>query len=282
MRFDTFASGLRLMYLNLYLKENVSFVTETTDWGFGISFNLKGLSRISVSALQDIVIVEAGKSGHFFFPGNTVLKEDYRNGQKLKISIVFDASVLSDFAKDDEEAFLPFLQGFKDQIPFSDRDRILPRMHQALNQILSCPYTGKTRSFFLESKTLELMTYKLEQIRSINRPSLRQYNVNPYDIERIHYAARRLLNDPVNPPDITALASAAGMSRSKFYRCFKHVFGHTPLDHLRSHRLGLAKTFLTKGRHNVTEAALAVGYNNLSHFTKIFTAEFGIPPHTVF
>ncbi len=278
-RIDTFASGLRLMYLNLQLKKKVSFVTDTTDWGFGIGFNLKGHSTVHASTLQDDFSVEAGKSGHFFFPGNTVLAEDYGIGQKLKISIIFDANILSDFARDDEEAFLPFLQGFKDQIPFSDRDRILPQMHQALNQILACPYTGKTRALFMESKALELMAYKLEQIRSRTRPALRQYGVSPYDIERIRHAAGRLLQDPVNPPDITTLAAAAGMSRSKFYRCFKQVYGYTPLDHLRTHRLHLAKGFLSRKRHNVTEAAVAVGYSNLSYFAKIFTAQFGVPPH---
>ncbi|WP_321415034.1 helix-turn-helix transcriptional regulator [uncultured Desulfobacter sp.] len=125
------------------------------------------------------------------------------------------------------------------------------------------------------------MAYKLEQIRYKTRSVLRQYRLSPYDIELIHHAAGNLLQDPVNPPDITTLAATSGMSRSKFYRCFKQIFGHSPLDHLRSHRLHLAKHFLIRGRHNVTEAAYAVGYNNVSHFTKIFTAQFGVLPHKV-
>lgn len=280
-RIDTFASGLGLAYTNLQFKEKVSFVIEPSDWVFGIGFSLKGHSRVHASTLQGDFTIEAGKSGHFLFPGTTVLAEDFSSDQRVKINISFDAKVLSDFARDDEEAFLPFLQGFKDQVPFADHGRILPQMHQALNQILACPYTGKTRALFLESKALELMAYKLEQIRSRTCHSLRQYGVNPYDIERIRHAAGHLRQDPVNPPDITTLAAAAGMSRSKFYRCFKQVYGHSPLDHLRNHRLHLAKGFLSRGRHNVTEAAFAVGYSNLSYFAKIFTTRFGVPPHQV-
>nr|WP_319396742.1 AraC family transcriptional regulator [uncultured Desulfobacter sp.] len=279
---DTFASGLGLVYTNVQLKEKIRTVTETTNWGFGIGFSLKGYSRVHNSALQGDFPIEAGKSGHSSFPGSTVLTEDIGPGRRVKINIVFDAGVLSDFARDDEEAFLPFLQRFKDQIPFVNHDRILPHMHQALNQVLTCPYTGKTRALFLESKALELMAYKLEQIKTKTRPSLRQYGVSPYDIERIRHAAGRLRHDPVNPPDITTLAVAAGMSRSKFYRCFKQVYGHSPLDHLRNHRLQLAKIFLSTGKHNVTEAAYAVGYSNLSYFARIFTAQFGISPHKVF
>ncbi len=282
VRIDTFSSGLRLMYLDLQFEKKVSFVTHVLDWKFGIGFNLKGHSTVSASTLRNEFPIEAGKNGHFFFPDTTVLTEKFSSGRRIKFAVYFDVDVLSEFSKDDEEPFLPFLQGLQDQIPFSDHDVILPPMHQTLNQILACPYTGKTRALFMESKALELMTYKLEQIRSRPHPSLRRNGAAPYDIERIHHAAGRLRQDPVNPPDITALAAATGMSRSKFYRCFKQVFGHSPLDHLRSHRLHLAKNFLTKGKHNVTEAAFAVGYNNLSHFTKIFTAEFGVAPHKVF
>ena len=281
VRIDAFSSGLRLMHLNLQPKKNASFATETTDCEFGITFKLKGHSSVSASALRDGFSIEAGESGHFFYPGDTVMTENLSVTQQVKICIFFDANVLLDFARDDEEAFLPFLQGFKDQIPFADRDRILPRMHLALNQILACPYTGKTRALFMESKTLELMAYKLEQIRSRTRPALRQYGVSPYDIERIRHAAGCLLQDPANPPDITTLATAAGMSRSKFYRCFKQVIGHSPLDHLRSHRLHLAKHLLTSGKHNVTETAFAVGYNNVSYFITLFTAQFGVTPHKV-
>ncbi len=276
---DTFASGLRLLYCNQQFKVKVSLSGETTDWWAGISFSLKGHSIVHASTLHGDFAGETGKSRLFFFPGTTVLSEDFSPGHRVKINIMFDAKVLFDCARDDEEAFLPLLQGFKDQAPYVDHDIILPRMHQALNQILVCPYTGKTRDLFLESKVMELITYKLEQIRTRTRPSSRQHGIPPYDIERIRHAARCLLQNPADPPDITTLAAAAGMSRSKFYKCFKQVFGHSPLDHLRNHRLQLAQNLLTGGKHNVTETAFAVGYNNLSHFTKIFTAEFGVPPH---
>ncbi len=278
-RIDAFASGLGLFYTDMQLKEDISIVSETTGWGFGIGFSLKGDSRVHNPTLQGNVLIKAGESGHSCGPGTTVQTEDFRSGRRIKINIVFDAKALSDFAKDDEEAFLPFLQGFKDQVPFFDNDTILPQMYQALNQILACPYTGKSRALFLEGKILELMAYKLEQIRYQTRSAMRKDRLSPNNIEQIRHAAGCLRQNPVNPPDITALAATAGMSRTKFYRCFKQVFGHSPLDHLRTHRLLLAKNFLTQGSHNVTEASFAVGYNNVSHFIKIFTAQFGVTPH---
>jgi len=58
-------------------------------------------------------------------------------------------------------------------------------------------------------------------------------------------------------------------------------YGHSPLDHLHSHRLQAARQLLRQGRHNETEAAFALGYSNLNYFAKIFVAGFGVPPHKI-
>ncbi len=47
---------------------------------------------------------------------------------------------------------------------------------------------------------------------------------------------------------------------------------------LRQARLERAAELLRAGIHNVTEAALEVGYNSLSHFTVAFREVFGCCP----
>ena len=126
---------------------------------------------------------------------------------------------------------------------------------------------------------MELLALKLDQINSLT--ICNQTSRTSANTERIYYAAELLVRDPVNPPDINEIAGKIGMSRSKFYRCFKMVFGHSPMDHLRSHRLQTARQLLWQGGYNVSEAAFAVGFNNLSYFSKAFFAQFGIPPHQV-
>ena len=124
---------------------------------------------------------------------------------------------------------------------------------------------------------MELLALKLEQINpriTCNQPSMKSANT-----ERIYYAAELLVRDPVNPPDLTEIAGKIGMSRSKFYRDFKMIFGHSPMDHLRSHRLQTASQLLRRGEYSVSEIAFAVGFNNLSYFSRAFFAQFGVLPH---
>lgn len=279
MQSDSFASGLRLVYSNMQFERPTTFVLESTSWQFGICYSLAGSTELRLSTYHRPISVLPGQNCHHALPETTVTEEEVESARRIKVCVLFGSKVLLDFAGEDEEAFLPFLQGVRDQACVHGNNNILPQMHQTLNQLINCSYTGKARLLFLEGKALELLAHKLDQIRLETRSTPRQYRITPDDVERIHHAAWLLRQDPINPPDITTLSTRVEMGRSRFYECFKEVYNHSPAEHLRSYRLQLAKRLLRQGNHNVTEAALAVGYSNLSHFAKVFTSEFGVTPH---
>ena len=281
MRVDKFASGLELHHLDLRLTRPIALAGETTQGYFGVEFNLKGYSESRSSAHAQAFSVQPGLSAHYICPTPLSMKEDIGGKRNVRIRILFDRKTLLDFANEDEEPFLPFLKGLQRQMCITGEGAIDREMKRALNQIISCPYTGKTRTLFLEGKAMELLARKLDQIKIKDRSPRREPRINKPDIERIHYAAELLVRDPINPPDLTDLAGEIGMGRSKFYQNFKVVFGHSPMAYLRSHRLVVAKQFLRQGTHNVTEAAFAVGFNNLGYFIRAFSAEFGVTPHQV-
>jgi len=280
MRVDKFSSGLNLAYMDLKSTGLITLTDETTQGYFGVGFNLNGYSQVRLSTNGQVFSAKPGSSTHHIFPTPLIMEEDI-GGHKVSIAIIFDKKTLMDFANEDEEPFLPFLEGLQRQVCVTSQEKMEKEMKRILHQVISCPYTGKTRTLFLEGKAMELLARKLEQIKKKDKSPHRQPRIKAIDIERIHYAAELLIHDPVNPPDLTKLAENIGMSRSKFFLNFKMVHGHSPLDHLRSHRLQAARQLLQQGRHNVTEAAFAVGYSNLSYFARIFVAEFGVPPHKV-
>ncbi|MCR9102969.1 MAG: ATP-binding protein [bacterium] len=74
------------------------------------------------------------------------------------------------------------------------------------------------------------------------------------------------------------LCQKVGMSRSQLYRKLKAVSGLSPSALIRNHRLQQAKALLETTGINVSEAAWAVGYKDVSHFSKSFQEAFGIPP----
>ncbi|ABK98433.1 helix-turn-helix transcriptional regulator [Pelobacter propionicus] len=95
-------------------------------------------------------------------------------------------------------------------------------------------------------------------------------------------AACKLLEASMdNPPSLEELATQVGMSATRFKQAFSRIRGVPPFAYLRNLRLERAMCLLRYEGLRVTEVALEVGYNNFSHFAKIFEARFGIVPSRV-
>lgn len=91
--------------------------------------------------------------------------------------------------------------------------------------------------------------------------------------------ARSILESRMDdPPDLGALATQVGMSLSKLKQVFPQICGMPPYGYLRQVRMERAMHLLSREGRSVTEAALEVGYANLSHFSKTFAEHFGIKP----
>ncbi|WP_320044322.1 AraC family transcriptional regulator [uncultured Desulfobacter sp.] len=279
IRANRFSSGLTLLFMDLCLTSPISLSSEITGWGSGMSFNLTGHSDVRSSEHRQILSAIPDTDAYYVYSYPQILEEDIAATRKVKVSILFDKKTLLDFVNEDEEPFLPFLKGLQNQTPVSGQGKMAPKIQRALNQLVDCPYSGKTRAIFLEGKMMEIFAHELEELRVKGKGIPRQPRISASDIERIHFSAELLVRDPVNPPDLTDLARKIGMGKSKFYQNFKSVFGHSPVVHLRSHRLRIARQLLRQGKHNVTEVAFAVGFNNLSYFARVFVDKFGVPPH---
>ncbi len=277
---EKLSSGLMLAYMNVNLVRPVKLMSETADWNFGVSFNLNGYSEVHASGCWQIA-AKPGVSVHYAYPGLQKIVEEIGVGHKFKIAVLFDSYTLQNLADGDEEPFLPFLKGYESKISVTGLEKMDAEMKRVLHELVTCPYSGKTRALYIESKTMEIFARRLEQIRIKSTSYIGQTRLGATDSERIHYAAKLLLLDPINPPNITELAKKVGMSRSRFYQNFKSVLGHSPMDYLRTHRLQLAKQLLRQGDYNVSEAAFATGFTNLSYFTRAFTAEFGVSPRQI-
>lgn len=78
--------------------------------------------------------------------------------------------------------------------------------------------------------------------------------------------------------DLKAVAAHVGCAPHYLSRLFRAHTGKTLSQKLRQIRIDRAADLLQNGGHNVTEAALEVGYNSISHFTKAFLLEKGVLP----
>jgi AraC-like DNA-binding protein len=96
--------------------------------------------------------------------------------------------------------------------------------------------------------------------------------------ERVARAKAGMLLEIRKQPTLANLAQLAGCSPSYLSRTFTRVEGMTLSRWLLLARLERAAELLGSGNCNVSEAAAAVGYRSLSHFSRAFSAEKGVHP----
>ncbi|WP_375748543.1 helix-turn-helix transcriptional regulator [Vibrio sp. HN007] len=75
---------------------------------------------------------------------------------------------------------------------------------------------------------------------------------------------------------IADVAEEVDMSLSNFSQKFKVVTNHSPKDYITKLKLHKSKKYLNS--LSVTDTAYEVGYDNISHFIRLFKKEFGMTP----
>ena len=77
---------------------------------------------------------------------------------------------------------------------------------------------------------------------------------------------------------LRALAAECGLSRSHFARAFRISTGAAPHQWLLQRRVERAKTMLKDSGRTLSDIALACGFADQSHFTRVFTRTVGVSP----
>lgn len=96
--------------------------------------------------------------------------------------------------------------------------------------------------------------------------------------ERVEQVMLLLQQNLAEPPSLEALGKKIGCSHFYLSRIFSNQTGQTITQHLRQLRMERAAELLKTRELNVTEVALEVGYNSLSHFSAAFQETFGCCP----
>ena len=91
----------------------------------------------------------------------------------------------------------------------------------------------------------------------------------------------RLHKDYAGSHDIDGLAREAGMSVSTFHAHFKRVTASSPLQYLKTIRLHKARTLMVHDGLGAAAAAIKVGYESASQFSREFKRHFGGSPAEV-
>jgi AraC-like DNA-binding protein len=109
----------------------------------------------------------------------------------------------------------------------------------------------------------------------MHRPRLRAGGLSPWQQRRATDFIAGHLDGNVRIAD---LARHCGLSAGYFVSAFKRSTGVTPHRWLMQRRVDTAKGLLADGDLAVSQIALACGFANQSHFTRVFRTIIGLTP----
>ena len=154
--------------------------------------------------------------------------------------------------------------------------RLTAAQQQLIATLRQPPVYAAAQALWYQCKALELaVTFLLQPPPESEMFCSRQQRLAQERVEQVIFLLKQNLAEP---PALEELGKKIGCSHFYLSRIFSAQTGHTITQHLRQLRMERAAELLKSGEYNVTEAAMEVGYNSLSHFSAAFHETFGCCP----
>jgi AraC-like DNA-binding protein len=154
-------------------------------------------------------------------------------------------------------------------------ERLSTALSQLIESLRHPPVFAPAQSVWFQCKALELAAQLFFHSSEGELFCTRQQRAARERVERVQAILRENL---CTPPPLEELGKLVGCSPFYLSRLFSQEVGQTIQQYLRQIRMERAAELLRTGKCNVTEAALEVGYNSLSHFSSTFHQTFGCCP----
>ena len=158
----------------------------------------------------------------------------------------------------------------------SEPGRLTSEHQQLAMRLRNPPVSAAAQPLWYQAKVLEMAAALL--YRASPDEELFCQRCKRLSQERVLKVVAILKENVAEPPSLEELGRRVGCSHFYLSRIFTQEMGRTISAHLRDLRMERAAELLREGRFNVTEAALAVGYSSLSHFSAAFHETFGCCP----
>lgn len=242
------------------------------------AFHFEADADNSVKLNRNTVTLLLSKSGSFTLdPDEQILRS---GGGDEGLAVLFQhhvfAQMLEPFRPGLHPAIRQFLSG-NDDLPVFEPALPKNLATQLFEDMSSPPLSGPALPFYFEAKIKELIAFGCFGEGEVRGEFFctRQKRIC---MDRIAKAMEYLKTHLDEPLDLQRVADEAGCSSSYLSRTFSASTGFTLSQYFRKCRIEKAAELLVTGRYTVSEAAIEVGYNSLSHFSKAFQKEKGVLP----
>lgn len=241
----------------------IFFTDQGMEWRFRENKNIVSARRGELCVYQssDLTSVGTYQGGHDFCC------------RSLQVSSALFDQILSSYFEGEEKHRLErFLRGVT-TLPITDRMRRILAEVSETDQ-----YSSGTAALCLEGKLTELLSVCLEEMTVRDRTAGQKNVLSPTDLETILEVKERIDRGFSSSLSLSSLAKDAHISVSKLSRGFSAAVGMPLHAYIIEKRLENAALLLTEGRMNVSQAASACGYSNMSHFSAAFKKRYGVLP----
>ena len=142
---------------------------------------------------------------------------------------------------------------------------------------------------FRYRKNREMLNLEIDYLTKQHKEAVDKYKrlQTPEIEEDIVTAEQRLLKQAIeiveanigdSQMSVEKMAEAMNMSRTSLHRKLKSITGFPPSELIRSIRLRKAARLIANKADSPTQVAHAVGFEDYSHFSKVFKKHFGVSP----
>jgi len=175
------------------------------------------------------------------------------------------------FQTPDEQHFLE-VSDFKNFLSIPKKGK-LQNTHIILDQLkeLKSLHTFSNKMYKHQQQTI--FQQLLPQLTRQNNTS-----VSPQIEELVVAVALHMEKNFRNRISYSTLSDKFNFTSTYLTRCFKKIYGLTPLDYLNKIRFAEAKINLKNTDLSIEKIAFDVGFNSTSYFSRAFAKEFGMSP----
>lgn len=242
-----------------------------------LCLNLEGQARVNDGHMAVEILPQTCA---FYFQGHPGLQATRASGQKHRfITVEYSPVFLKEhFARriqDSHPIVRSVVTGEAVASAVTPPERLAVGLQQLVEGLRNCPVFSPAQEMWFCSKALEVAAHLFFQPAGGELLCTRTQRLARERVDR----AKLILKERMqNPPSLEELARLVNCSPFYLSRQFAQSGGITMQQFLRQIRMERAAELLRSGQCNVTEAALEVGYNSLSHFSSTFHETFGCCP----
>lgn len=254
------------------------------DWGLSfhpdsveLCLNLSGTGRVHAGDEQ--TVLEAWTAA-FYRPGSRIHARRTGGPAHQFVTVEYSKVFLQRHLGADTSGLHPVVRNLwsasRPAAAVSPTEPLNNRQRELVGSLRQPPVLAAAQPVWFTAKAVEL----LGEFFFLPEPSEELFCHRQQRIsrDRVTRVVEILSRDLLNPPTLQQIAQQVGCSPFYVSRMFSKERGQTIPQFIRQLRLERAAELLRGGTHNVTEAAFAVGYSSLSHFSQAFHQQFGCCP----